>query len=219
MRRTVLYAGPSASGLASALFDDAGVQCRAPVRRGDIDRLLAERGAPGAIVVCDGIFQSVPAVSHAELCRALDAGWQVHGVSSIGAIRAWELRGEGMQGWGEVYAMFARFEDFTDDEMCQLHFPEPPYFAVSEPLVNVRFALARHARALGISDDVGAELVERLRALWFGDRTHDRIRELLVRRLGADEAAAQAFLDVLRQSSVKSQDLVRLLAQRPWARS
>ena len=158
-----LFAGPSTWGVAPACF--AGIAVRPPARRGDIDRLLEGAAAPAVVILCDGVFQNVPAVSHAELCRAIDAGWQVWGVSSLGAIRAFELRDEGMRGFGEVAAMFEQFEDFTDDEMCLLHYPEAPWFPVSEALVNVRYALHQRQRDLGISDEAAALLLGELRAL------------------------------------------------------
>src|SRR5207247_620593 len=75
-----LFAGPSAHGLPPELLLEDGVRLAPPVRRGDVDRLVGSAAAPGVAIVCDGIFLTEPAVSHAELCRALDAGWQVWGV-------------------------------------------------------------------------------------------------------------------------------------------
>ncbi len=216
MPEAVLFAGPSACGIDRALIDGGRIELRPPVRRGDIDRLLAEGGGAGVVVVCDGVFHVAPAVSHAELCRALDAGWQVWGVSSIGAIRAHELRAQGMRGFGDVHAMFERFEDFTDDEMCLLHFPEPPFFPVSVALVDLRHALEQRGRELGISDAAARALVEALRGLWFGDRTEQRIADLMREQGGIDERSAALLLDWLRQHRVKAMDLARLLACRPW---
>ena len=212
----VLFAGPSACGIPSVRFERAGVELRPPVRRGDIDRLLGEPGPRATVVVCDGAFQSVPAVSHAELCRALDAGRTVWGVSSLGAIRAFELRGEGMRGFGEVYAMFERIGDFADDEMCLLHSAESPYFPLSEALVNVRHALARRGRSLGITDASAAAVIERLRRLWFGDRTQGCVRRILVDELGIGASAADALLSWITRHPVKTRDLERLLRARPW---
>ena len=216
MPEAVLFAGPSAWGLPPACRQDEAIAWRPPVRRGDIDRLLAESAEPGVIIVCDGVFKVAAAVSHQELCRALDAGRQVWGVSSLGAIRAYELRHEGMLGFGAVHAMFDRFEDFTDDEMCLLHFPEPPYFPVSEALVNLRHALEQRATVLGISRAGAEETLARLRALWFGDRTEERIRSVMVGAVGIDERSVTALLDWLKQHRVKTTDLERLLATRPW---
>jgi hypothetical protein len=214
MAEPVLFAGPSAIGVAPALLE--GLQVRPPVRRGDIDLLRAGVPAPGVIVVCDGVFQVDPAVSHAELCRALDAGWQIWGVSSLGAIRAWELRAEGMRGFGWVHAQFARFDDFTDDEMCLLHFPEPPYFLVSEALVNLRYALERRKSVLGISDAAENSLLAALRGMWFGDRTLAAMRAAMLGPAGLDVATADALLAWLERHRVKNIDLAKLLARRPW---
>lgn len=217
MPDVVLYAGPSAFGLDPLAEGGAEqVDWRPPVRRGDVECLLTEERKPGVLVVCDGLFQVTPAVSHAELCRALDQGWQVWGVSSIGAIRAYELRGEGMRGFGEVYAMFERYDDYTDDELCMLHFPEPPYFPVSEALVNLRHAFDCQGERLGISSLASAAVIAALREMWFGDRTEERIRALLASIAGCHGRRAQVLLTWLRQHRVKTTDLKRLLRSRPW---
>jgi hypothetical protein len=216
MPEVVLFAGPSAYGIDRALIEDPAIDLRPPVRRGDVDRLLAEGADARVVVVCDGVFHVEPAVSHAELCRAIDAGWQVWGVSSIGAIRAHELRAEGMHGFGFVHAQFERFDDFTDDEMCLLHFPEPPFFPVSVALVDLRYALAQRGRDFGIAEAVGDALVTALRGLWFGDRTEERIEALLREQGGVDPRSAGLLLDWLRQHRVKAMDLAQLLACRPW---
>jgi hypothetical protein len=216
MHDVVLFAGPSTYGIARALLEDPAIDLRPPVRRGDIDRLLEEGGDARVVVVCDGVFHVEPAVSHAELCRALDAGWQVWGVSSIGAIRAHELRDQGMRGFGHVHAQFERFDDFTDDEMCLLHFPEPPFFPVSVALVDLRHALAQRGREFGIAEAAGDALVAALRELWFGDRTEERITALARAQGAIDEQAVARLIGWVRQHRVKAMDLARLLARRPW---
>ncbi len=211
-----LFAGPSAHGLSPAQLQHGGVRLRPPARRGDITRLCRRSRQPGVVVLCDGVFQGEPAVAHAELCRALDAGWMIHGVSSIGAIRAHELRDQGLRGHGWVYQQFERHADFNDDEMCLLHFPEPPYFPVSEALVNLRFALAAQGPALGITPAAAAAALHELRLLWFGARTEARLRRALVRSAGVAPARAEALLAWMRQHRIKTLDLQALLAKRPW---
>lgn len=213
----VLYAGPTSHGLDSDWLVTANVQLRPPARRGDIQRLVDSGDAPGVLIVCDGVFQVAPAISHAELCAALDVGWQVWGVSSLGAIRAHELRGEGMQGFGEVFAMFTRFDDFTDDELCLLHFPEPPWFPVSEPLVNLRHALATQGHAFGINETSARAVLAALSQLWFGDRTIARMHHLLCSMAGCSDRQAGQLLSWQATHRVKTTDLQALLQQRPWA--
>lgn len=216
MTRVTLYAGPSACGVPAALVHSGVVDLRPPARRGDVERLVAEATGSGVLVLCDGVFQAAPAVSHAELCLALDGGWQVWGVSSMGAIRAFEMRGEGMHGFGYVYSQFLRHADFTDDELCLLHLPEPPYLPLTEALVNVRHALQRLGPGLGIEGEAQRTVIAGLRALWFGARTVETLREILLGPAAVAPAAADALLAGLAQEKVKTLDLARLLAKRPW---
>lgn len=212
----VLFAGPSAHGIDPAHLAACGVAVCPPVRRDDVWRLIERHPEPGVMIVCDGVFQAALAVGHAELCAALDAGWQVWGVSSLGAIRAHELRNEGMHGFGDVFAMFDRFDDFTDDELCLLHFPEPPWFPVSEALVNLRHALQVCAPSLGIGADAGQAVIDALRAQWFGERTMPRIESLLRGVGGCSATQSDALLGWLAANRLKTLDLHRLLRLRPW---
>lgn len=214
-RRVTLFAGPSSYGVARSALLRRGERWRPPVGRGDIDRLV-EADPPGVLVVCDGVFQSRPAVSHAELCRAIDAGWSVWGVASLGAIRAYELRDEGMHGFGWVRALFDRLPDLGDDEMCLLHAPQRPWFPLSEALVNLRYALECRAAGLGIGVRAQQALIAALRGLWFGDRTEPRIRAAMHAAAGIPPAAADALLAWLEAHRIKTLDLVALMTQRPW---
>lgn len=216
MREVTLFAGPSLHRVPPGRVAAAGVQLLPPARRDDITRLVRQAARPGVILLCDGVFQCCPSVSHAELCAALDAGWEVWGVSSLGAIRAVELRHEGMRGFGRVHDLFAQGPGLTDDEACLLHYPEPPWFPVSEALVNVRVALSRRAAAFGIAPAAAAAVVAELGALWFGDRTHERIATVLADIAGLDPARVQGFLAWLACHPVKSLDLAALLRARPW---
>jgi len=217
MPDVIVFAGPSACGIGRSRV--SGLRWLPPVRRGDSDHLLERSRRAGVLVICDGIFGSEPAVSHSELCRAMDAGWSIWGVSSIGAIRAHELRFDGMRGFGYVYNQFERFPDFTDDEMCLIYVPDPPYFQVTEALVNLRYALERRKHIVGISDEAQLRVLVELRAMWFGDRTEDRIRQVMVQQGGIDAVTADALLAWTRAHRVKSIDLAKLLAERPWAAS
>jgi len=217
MAEVTLFAGPSTCGLDRATLLQDGVRLCPPVRRGDVDRLVAGAAAPGVVVICDGVFQSVPAVSHAELCAAIDAGWQVWGVSSIGAIRAHELRDEGMQGFGYVHEQLSRHADFTDDEMCLLHFPEDPWFPLTEALVNLRYALEAGPGDAGQRAQAGARAIATLARQWFGDRTPQAMQAALV-EAGMPAADAGALLAWTAANRIKSIDLQRLMRARPWRR-
>jgi hypothetical protein len=215
MNDVTIFAGPSAFGLDRFAGAPSDLRWQPPVRRGDIDRLIGERD-PGVVILCDGVFQSQPAVSHAELCRALDAGWQAWGVSSMGAIRAHEMRFEGMHGFGYVHEQFKRFQDFTDDEVTLLHFPEPPYFPVSEALVNVRYALEHKGIDMGMPVASRRRVVDRLRSLWFGDRVESQVRKCLMEEAATTGSRADEFCEWMKSNRIKTMDLAALLNQRPW---
>lgn len=216
MPEVTLYAGPSTYGLPPGLLAAAPLRCLPPVRRGDIQRLCEGQAEPGVVLICDGVFQCEPAVSHAEIGHALDAGWQVWGVSSLGAIRAFELRERGMRGFGWVHALFQRLPGLADDELCLLHAPQEPWFPLSEPLVNLRYALAMQGAAMGLDAAAAAKLVAAARELWFGDRTEATLRGLMHEVAGLDTSRSAALWSWLTRHRVKTLDLAALLSRRPW---
>ncbi len=90
------------------------------------------------MAIVDGQFLRCLSVGHAEIRLAIAKSWQVWGLSSMGAIRACEMKHLGMRGYGEVYQWYCRDECFRDDEVALMHRPNPPYDAVSEPLIHIR---------------------------------------------------------------------------------
>ena len=215
MRNVILYVGPSAFGVQGTL-DLSGIDVSPPVRRGDVERLVLEAEGPGTVIICDGVFQVAPSVSHREILLAIDKDWAVWGVSSMGAIRAHELRFEGMHGFGYVYRQFSRRMDFTDDELCLLHFPEDPYFPLTEALVNVRYALDRMPEPLRGHRDGRRRLLRSLSDRWFGDRTEDAIREAFAQHMNFDSDSVNQVVEWIKRNRIKSLDLQSLLRRRPW---
>lgn len=211
----VVFAGPSSAGLPARCW--RGLQARPPARRGSIAQLVETwPGRPVVLVLADGVFGAEPAVSHAELCQALDAGWRVWGCSSLGAIRAWEMRHEGMRGHGWVFSQLSLHEDITDDEMALLHLPLPPWEVFSVPLVNLRHALWERGDMLGISGRAQRRLIGWLKQTWFGDRTPTLLLDLLCGPLRVPAPAALTLMAHLGRRPVKNLDLHQLLQRRPW---
>ena len=203
--RRYLFVGPTLHrGLAVKLrFELDDFTVLPPAKRGDVERLLG--APPGVIVLVDGYFHLHNlAVGHAELRDALEAGWQVWGLSSMGAIRAAEMRTLGMRGSGRVYQHYVDDPRFRDDEVALLHQPDPPYRTFSEPLVHIRAWLAAMVEAGALTAERRDELVGTLMPMWFGDRT----RELLDSLVGPDLAGWTARLD---EFQLKSIDLAEFL--------
>lgn len=201
--RTVVFAGPS---LPVGWLPAEDHRLLPPARRGDVLAAMAQH-EPAAIVLLDGYYGSVPAVTHKELLYALDAGLTVVGAASMGALRAVELAPYGMLGVGRVYERFRDGELDGDDEVAVLHAPgHLGYRAVTVALVEVREALgAMLAEASVETDRSGAEaLVRALKRICFVERTHDRIERLAARRLPA--ATVAALMERLAGDSVKQRD-------------
>jgi len=209
-QRRYIFVGPTLHrGLAAKLrFELDDFVVLPPAKRGDMQRLLGS--PPGMVVIVDGYFHLHNlAVGHAELRHAIEAGWQVWGVSSMGAIRAAEMRELGMRGFGRVYQHYVDDPTFRDDEVALLHEPEPPYRTFSEPLVHVRAWLAAMVEAHALPADRWAELIETLMPMWFGERTP----ALLASLVGPELAG---WMDRLDEFQLKSRDLAEFLDARPW---
>lgn len=209
-----LFAGPTLNG-AGALADAARVRVRPPVKRGDVESLTSTR-QPGVIAIVDGQFHQCLSVGHAEIRAAIAAGWQVWGLSSMGAIRACEMRHLGMRGYGTVYESFCRDENFRDDEVALVHLPEPPYAPLTEPLIHIRLWLQELVTLRLISSRQRRRVLTSLMAIWFGDRTLSHARELLINEAPHRSKEIERSLEGFDRFRVKSHDLAAFLQEQPW---
>ncbi|MFJ4623633.1 TfuA-like protein [Streptomyces sp. NPDC088812] len=216
--RVHLFVGPTAHGLPAVLVHQDGIQLRPPARRGHVQELVDGEPA-GHIVLVDGRYDDVPAVGHRELLDALAAGWRVTGLGSIGALRAAELHGHGMTGYGQVFTHLLTSQA-PDDEVALLHGPAPGYRPITEALVDLR-AFAAHLTHAGVLNrDQAAAAIGLLAGRWFGDRSQPAFLDAV--RTTADDAAAAAVrthLSRLPGLRVKAQDLRDYLMERPGTQS
>lgn len=171
--RVVIFVGPTISGheldaLVSNI--DADVSVLPPVVQGDIVKLYTR--LPDVIAIIDGYFHQQPAVYHKEILGAIERGAYVIGAASMGALRAAELSRFGMEGVGEIYAMYRDGEIDGDDMVALVHGDASSgYLACSIPLVNVRYAVHRAVTG-GVLTAHDASLVLASAArLYYGDRT------------------------------------------------
>ena len=186
-----------------------------PVKRGDIEKLISKQ-PPGCIAIVDGLFHQCLSVGHAEIRAALELGWQIWGLSSMGAIRAYEMRFMGVNGFGRVYEMFDQFEDFRDDEVALIHEPAPSYRPLSEPLVHIRFWL-KEMVANGLSTRrLERRVLEQLMSMWYGDRTLAAVRRIVSELMPDQADEFKRSLNHIERYRVKSHDLTDFLHQRPW---
>ena len=181
--QTTIFAGPSLTPSAVQLINEKGYALLPPIKRGDLVTLL-DNGFRGRVVIADGVFQQVLSVRHREIMNAIAGGCEVYGVSSMGAIRAFELRNSGMRGYGKVYSLFFEFEDFMDDEVALLFGATPPYRVMSEPLVHFRECINYLVIQEKISQRAGQAIIGKMKELYFGERTILFFKELILAHTG-----------------------------------
>lgn len=215
-KNVVIFVGPTLAPSARARDLARPFRLRPPVKRLDVTKLLAEGKKPGVLVIVDGVFHDTLAVGHAELRDALGAGWQVWGLSSMGAIRAREMAPLGMRGFGRVYDLFAAEGDFQDDEVALLHEGTAPYRGVTEPLVHLRAAID-HLVGRGIVEARDARaVVAELKSRWYGERTRRGTIEALAPFARGGVAAVREEFRGFKRFTLKTLDFERFLVERPW---
>jgi hypothetical protein len=212
----VMFAGPTLAASPRARRLARGLRLRRPVRRRDVEGLVASRRKPGVVVLVDGVFHDSLAVGHGEIRDALWRGWSVWGLSSMGAIRAREMVHLGVRGYGRVFERFCQGDDFQDDEVALLHEATSPYRAVSEPLLHLREAVAHLARGGLVADEDARVVIEDLKSRWYGERTVRGTIESLTSRAPKAAAAIRSELASFERFRTKTLDLERFLEERPW---
>jgi hypothetical protein len=153
-----------------------------PARQGDLWRALSLR--PRAIALIDGVFESEPSVWHHEILAALACGVRVVGGASMGALRAAELDGHGMEGAGRIYGWYRSGRVRDDAEVAMLHASaEHGFRGLTVPLVEVRWAAlrARERRSISAADE--RTLVEAARGLFYQDRSWPKVLQAARSRL------------------------------------
>jgi hypothetical protein len=210
-----LFIGPTGrDGLAQ--IHDPSICVHPPVRRGSVPDLVAASPAAGTISIVDGTFHSYPAVGHKEIRAAIDAGWQVWGLSSMGAIRAAELHLYGMRGYGSVFERYVADPDFADDEVTVVHEADEPFRMLSEPLIHIRTYLA-HLEAHGrLEAQQVAEVTRSFKERWYGSRTLEDLYATLSRLRPGQRAQFAEDLRDFGRWRVKDHDLHAYLELKPW---
>ena len=156
-------------------------EVRPPVKRGDLDQL--SDGTVAAII--DGELGGDSAVPIDEIRRALRRGVKISGAASVGALRAYEAREDGMVGLGWVYRAYCTGRIWGIDEIAVIYDPDS-YRSLTIPLVNVRFCLERLTTRRGISAEEADHAMASLKQLSIGKRDRRSIVLHLAGLLGRE---------------------------------
>lgn len=194
-----MFLGPSLRRVEAEKFLYADY--RPPVRRGDLVKL-----PPGTIVgMVDGVFDQELAVSPREVLSAVRRGVRVFGSSSMGALRAAEV--PGVVGVGKIYQMF-RSGLLEDDDEVALVFERESWRSLSEPMVNIRYAVERLVTPGTIDRESGSTIVAVAKRLPYPERNYQRILDEA--GLGTKRDATQ-LIGMLRSYDLKRDDAISLL--------
>lgn len=214
-----MFAGPTLAR-ATAINPRApldGIIVLPPIRRGDVPRIVQQASAPGVLAIVDGYFHLENlSVGHMEIRLAIRRGWQVWGLSSMGAIRGAELHHLGMRGWGVVFERYRDDGDFRDDEVALLHEPNPPYRESTEPLVHIRAGLADLVSQALITAADEQAILGKLMDMWFGERSLALLRDLLVEAQPSKADTLHTWFRSFDRFRLKAHDLLRFLDEQPW---
>lgn len=210
-----LYIGPTSYGLSLNEIITRETTVLPPVRRGDIQTLIEHESA-ATIVIVDGTYHAYPAVSHVEIKNALKKGWNVWGISSMGALRAAEMHTLGMRGYGSVYQRFVEDPDLPDDYVALVHGTESPWFPVSEPLVHVEHLLNEAVRSSVISSEMQQQLMNEMRNMWFGYRTLQYLRKKSSELPNEQKVLFNSMIDRMNDYRLKSMDVLHFFQKKPF---
>ncbi|MCG5218420.1 TfuA-like protein [Streptosporangium soli] len=187
----VVFAGPSLNPELVTHRQD--IEILPPIQRGDIDALLARDKPPSVIGIIDGRFMQSLSISPKEVLKAIDLGIKVFGSSSMGALRAVECAPYGMEGVGKIFDEYQSGRNDADDEVAMVYSDED-YQAVSEPLINMRFAIAAGVSAGAFEEATGESFLRTAKRLYFPERTVAQVLRLLTGEIDdAEHRRVKAF--------------------------
>ncbi|PRX68477.1 hypothetical protein B0I32_103439 [Nonomuraea fuscirosea] len=206
--RAAVFLGPSLSpALASKELD---AEYLPPIQRGDIDALLSRPVPPEVIGIVDGRFLSSLSISPKEVLSAVDEGVRVYGSSSMGALRAAECAPWGMIGVGRIYQAYASGAVDADDEVA-IVYDEETGTAASDPMINLRFAVAAAVERGLVTAGTGAVFVDAAKKLYFPDRTVRNVLRVVEPALPAGEHEALTRFFAIEAPDTKADDARLLL--------
>ena len=212
MSQAVLFAGPSLNPDSKSLIEKTSIDLWPPIKRGDIEYLRKTQN-PTHIFIADGEFEQSLSIGHKEIRDAINQNIEIWGLSSMGAIRAFEMRFLGMKGSGLIFDRFFQEIDFQDDEVALLHGPPPLYIKFSEPLIHLRICIDDLVNKKRIALEDGTIIIEILKNRYFGERTLELFSKVIEEVTGIALDQLISNFSSYRQKEV---DLVQFIQQKKW---
>ena len=196
----------------SAISHYPNVTIYPAVKRGDIysTSQLYDR-----IIIVDGLFANARSVWQREIIYALSIGIEVFGTSSMGALRASELKKFGMSGFGWVYSMICTGVFEGDDEVSLLYTIKANKDIVfhSIPYCNVYWNLEQLIGSSSLTSHPYSNFLDSIKILPFFERSLQTISALSSKYLPPD--ISKPFIGRLQSLhfDIKLLDISSLLNQ------
>lgn len=182
-----------------------------PVKKGDIYRIIAS--GVKTIILIDGVLPGARPVWHREILEAIDRGIAVCGASGIGAVRAAELQAFGMMGLGTIFEWYRDEIIDGDDEVALQYDHESDDFSpLSEPLVNIRYALLDAVKDNCLSAERAEDAIAHIKQLYYADRSFKQLLDSpVVRGLSQFDRERLANYLLAKQVNLKKIDAIKIL--------
>ena len=142
------------------------------IKRGDLFKLISTLDQLKHIIIVDGLFDQTRSITHKEILWAQSEGFTITGISSMGALRAYELRDYGVLGYGKIYQDYCLQQLDGDDEVAISFFEKNGIIYQTIPMVNIRETF----RKLNYSKH---SVIEDIRKIDFRQRTWAFLKEKL----------------------------------------
>lgn len=143
-----------------------------PIKRGDLEKAL-NCGAR-IIGIIDGSFYRTYSISSFEILNALKRGVKIFGASSMGALKAVECSHFGMIGVGQIYQWYQSGKIDAEDEVALTYNPDT-LEAISDPLVNMRYAFQLASQKKIITSQEKNKLIRIAKKIYFPERNYKSV--------------------------------------------
>ncbi len=208
MLKPVIFLGPTlpiekAKGILDADY-------RLPAKKGDILQLIPT--SVKTVGIIDGYFLQDYPPTPIEVYNLLrKRGVRVFGSSSLGALRAVELKKFGMVGIGKIFELFSKGVVDSDDEVAVTFTGYAGY--KSDALIDIRYNLFL-AHKNSIIDEATKKIILRVsKDTYFPYRTYNDIMDESKRMFPSQKKQIEDFKEYLakNKTSLKAKDAIELL--------
>jgi TfuA protein len=208
MFKPVIFIGPTLSiDKAKEILD---ADYRPPAKKGDLLKLIPT--AVKFVGLIDGYFLQDYPPTPIEVYNLLrKKGVLVFGSSSLGALRAVELKRFGMIGVGKIFDLFLKGVIDSDDEVAVTFTGYREY--QSDALIDIRYNLFLARKKQIIDKNTKRNILRIAKKTYFPYRTYDDILEKSKKVFSLQKKQIEDFGEYISKHkvSLKEKDAIRLL--------